>query len=151
MGDFVFFFIHLYIFQKFSKECTLWKKCNINYKEMVLIVLGWTMSIVVDFPASVSTQLIGLKHQTNSQGPFPLPVMDLGIGMWPGSSPMRQKCKSDDRSLKGNQRWLSPFPSPDTIIYSDVAVSLRLKEERTKGISEAELVLGEPCLECTYP
>jgi len=48
---------------------------------MVLIGLGWTMSIVVDFPASVSTQLIGLNHQTNSQGPFPLPVMDLGMGM----------------------------------------------------------------------
>jgi len=46
---------------------------------------------------------------------------------------------------------LSPFPSPDTIIFSDDAVSLRLKEERTKGISEVELVLGEPCLDCTYP
>ena len=47
---------------------------------MVLISLGWTMSIVVDFPASVSTQLIGLKHQTNSQGPIPLASDGFGNG-----------------------------------------------------------------------
>lgn len=59
MGDFVFFFIHFCIFQIFSKEHVVKKTRNVNikYKEMALIGLGWTKSIVADFPASISTQV----------------------------------------------------------------------------------------------
>lgn len=65
MDDFVFFFIiHYYIFQiSLKKVYTLKiKKCSIKHKEMTLIGPRWTVSTVVDFSASVSTQLIGLNQ-----------------------------------------------------------------------------------------
>lgn len=65
---------------------------------------------------------------------------------------MRQREKTNGGSLKSNQRGAASLLPPDTIVFSDDAMSLKLKEVRTKRNSEKwNWSLDVLCLEPTYP